>query len=131
MKTERSKRAMAIVLSMAITAASIAMAAVEDCKLSLNKLLENTRNVSIKGRNAKKDRAELTAQLETALTDLDTVKPCTAVAKLKDFKIKINQLIAARSINVDESAGTTAKNLIDEADATIKCISTESAGCGT
>ena len=129
MKKVRAMRVAVIVLLIAISAA--AHGTVEDCKLSINKLITSTRSVAIQGRNAKKDRSELIANLEAALTDLDTVKPCTAVQKLKDFKTKVNQLIAAKRINTDESAGTTSKDLIDDADAAINCINTESAGCGT
>jgi len=131
MKIDRAMRVAVVVLLIAISAAAAAHGTVEDCKLLINKLITNTRSVAIHGRNVKKDRAELIANLEVALTDLDTVKPCTAVQKLNDFKIKVNQLIAAKRINTDENAGTTSKDLIDDADAAIKCIDTESAGCGT
>ena len=131
MNIDRAIRVAVIVLLIAISAAAAARGAVEDCKLLINKLITNTRSIAIHGRNVKKDRAELIANLEVALTDLDTVKPCTAVQKLNDFKIKVNQLIAAKRINTDESAGTTSKDLIDDADAAINCINTESAGCGT
>jgi len=129
MKKVRAMRVAVIVLLIAISAA--ARGTVEDCKSLINKLITNTRSVAIHGRNVKKDRAELIANLEVALTDLDTVKPCTAVQKLNDFKTKVNQLIAAKRINTDENAGTTSKDLIDDADAAINCINTESAGCGT
>ena len=131
MKIDRAMRVAVVLLLIAISAASVANSKAEDCKLLINKLITNTRSVAIHGRNVKKDRAELIANLEVALTDLDTVKPCTAVQKLNDFKIKVNQLIAAKRINTDENAGTTSKDLIDDADAAINCINTESAGCGT
>ena len=131
MKKVRAMRVAVIVLLIAISAAAVARATAEDCKVLINKLITSTRSVAIHGRNVKKDRAELIANLEVALTDLDTVKPCTAVQKLNDFKTKVNQLIAAKRINTDENAGTTSKDLIDDADAAINCINTESAGCGT
>ena len=124
-------RAAVILVFIAIAVVSVGAVAAEDCKLSINKLIETTQSIAITGRNAKKDRAALVAELEIALTDLDTVKPCTAVQKLKDFKSKVNGLIAAGRININENAGATAKNLIDAADAAITCINTESAGCGT
>ena len=131
MNIDRVMRVAVVPLLIAISAAAMAYGTVEDCKSLINKLITNTRSVAIHGRNVKKDRAELIANLEVALTDLDTVKPCTAVQKLKDFKTKVNQLIAAKRINTDENAGTTSKDLIDDADAAINCINTESAGCGT
>src|SRR5436190_23061543 len=129
MKIDRAMRVTIILLLIAISTTAAAHPTVEDCKLLINKLITNTRSVAIHGRNVKKDRAELIANLEVALTDLDTVKPCTAVQKLNDFKIKANQLIAAKRINTDENAGTTSKDLSDDADVATKCIDTESAGC--
>lgn len=78
-----------------------------------------TSTVAITGKAADKDRATLTGKLNEATIKLDRAKFCDAVVKINDFKVKINQLIAAGKINQDPAAGTTGQELLIDADAAL------------
>lgn len=85
-------------------------------------LKTKTEGVIITGKAADKDRAGLLGKLNEASLKVDQAKFCDAVAKLNDFKAKVNQLIAAGKINQDPAAGTTGQDLLNDADAIIKSL---------
>ena len=79
-----------------------------------------TTNVVITGKAAEtKDRPGLLEKVNEARLKADQAKFCDAIAKLNDFKARVNQLIAAGKINQDPALGTTGTELISDADAAI------------
>lgn len=86
-------------------------------------LKAKTTNVIITGKSAEtKDRPGLLEKLDEAALKLDQGKFCDAVAKVNDFKVKVNALIAAGKINQDPTLGTTGQELLNDADAIIKAL---------
>ena len=95
---------------------------VSEVQAMLTSLKTKTTSVVITGKAADKDRAGLLDKLNEASLKVDQAKFCDAVAKLNDFKVKVNQLIAAGKINQDPALGTTGTELLSDADATIASI---------
>jgi hypothetical protein len=82
-------------------------------------LKAKTTNVTLSGKQADKDRAALLEKVTEASLKVDQAKFCDAVQKINDFKVKVNQLIAAGKINQDPSLGATGQELLTDADALI------------
>lgn len=78
-----------------------------------------TTNVIISGKQAEKDRAGLLEKVTEASLKVDQAKFCDAVAKINDFKNRVNALIASGKINQDPALGTTGTELLADADAII------------
>ena len=95
---------------------------ITEVQAMITTLKTKTTSVLITGKSAEKDRAGLVAKLDEASLKVDQAKFCDAIAKLNDFKVKVNQLIAAGKINQDPAAGTTGTELLNDADATIAAI---------
>jgi hypothetical protein len=96
---------------------------VTEVQAMIASLKTKTTNVIITGKAAEtKDRPGLLAKLDEASLKVNQAKFCDAIAKLNDFKTKVNQLIAAGKINQDPTAGTTGQELLTDADATIAAI---------
>jgi hypothetical protein len=96
---------------------------ITEVQAMLTSLKTKTTNVIITGKSAEtKDRPGLIGKLNEASLKVDQAKFCDAIAKLNDFKVKVNQLIAAGKINQDPTAGTTGQELLNDADATIAAI---------
>lgn len=86
-------------------------------------LKAKTTNVAITGKSAEtKDRPGLLAKLDEATLKVDQGKFCDAIAKLNDFKARVNALVVAGKINQDPALGTTGQELIADADATIAAL---------
>jgi hypothetical protein len=115
--------ALALTLSMNVVRAET----VTECQQLIASLKAETQSVVITGKAAEKDRAGLVGKLDNASLSLDRGKFCDAIQKLNDFKVKINQLIAAGQINqnpTDANGATvpTGTQLLADADAAINCI---------
>ena len=88
----------------------------------ITSLRTKTEGVIITGKAADKDRAGLLVKLNEATLKVDQAKFCDAIAKLNDFKVRVNALIAAGKINQDPALGTTGQELLNDADATIAAL---------
>jgi hypothetical protein len=95
---------------------------VTEIQAMLTNLKAKTTSVVITGKAAEKDRAGLLDKLNEASLKVDQAKFCDAIAKLNDFKARVNALIAAGKINQDPALGTTGQELIADADATIAAL---------
>ena len=95
---------------------------VTEVQAMIASLKTKTETVIITGKSADKDRAGLNGKLNEASLKVDQAKFCDAVAKLNDFKVKVNQLIVAGKINQDPALGTTGQELLNDADATIAAL---------
>ena len=115
----------AIVFALAmLVAAPLANATtVSEAQALIASLKTKTETVAISGKSAEtKDRPGLLGKLNEAGLKVDQAKFCDAVQKLNDFKVKVNQLIAAGRINQDPEQGTTGQELLADADATSAAI---------
>lgn len=92
---------------------------VTEVQAMIASLKAKTTNVVFSGKSADRDRTNLLDKLNEASLKVDQAKFCDAVAKINDFKTKINQLISAGKINQDPAAGTTGQELLNDADAAI------------
>lgn len=95
---------------------------ITEVQAMLTTLKAKTTGVSITGKSAEKDRTALLDKLNEATLKVDQAKFCDAIAKLNDFKVKVNHLIAVGRINQDPAAGTTGQELLNDADAIIAAI---------
>lgn len=96
---------------------------VTEVQAMIASLKAKTTTVLITGKSAEtKDRPGLIEKLDEAALKLDQGKFCDAVAKINDFKNRVNALIAAGKINQDPALGTTGQELLSDADAIIKAL---------
>jgi hypothetical protein len=117
-----SVAAIFFVLAMFVAAPLAQATTISEVQAMITSLKDKTAGVAISGKSADKDRTGLLGKLNEASLKVDQAKFCDAIAKLNDFKVKINQLIAAGRINQDPAAGTTGQELLNDADATIARI---------
>lgn len=111
----------AIVCALALfVAAPLAHATtITEVQAMISALKTKTETVTITGKSAERDRANLLNKLNEAALKVDQGKFCDAVAKLNDFKVKVNSLIADGQINQDPALGTAGQELLNDADAII------------
>ena len=96
---------------------------VTEVQAMLGSLKAKTTSVIITGKSAEtKDRPGLLDKINEASLKVDQAKFCDSIAKLNDFKVKVNALIAAGRINQDPAAGTTGQELLNDADAIIAAL---------
>ncbi len=96
---------------------------VTEVQAMIASLKAKTTTVAITGKSAEtKDRPGMIDKLNNASLAVDQGKFCDAIQKINDFKVKVNQLIAAGKINQDPALGTTGQELLTDADATIARI---------
>ena len=114
--------AVAFAVLMLVAAPAALATTVTEVQAMITSLKTKTETVVISGKSADKDRATLLAKLDEASLKVDQAKFCDAIAKLNDFKAKVNQLIAAGKINQDPALGTTGQELLNDADATIAAL---------
>jgi hypothetical protein len=95
---------------------------ITEIQASIANLKAKTETVAITGKQADKDRMGLLVKLNEATLKVDQGKFCDAIAKLNDFKARVNQLIVAGKINQDPALGTTGQELLADADASIALI---------
>ena len=98
------------------------------CQQRITDLIATAETVQITGKKAAKDLTGLTATLEAASETLAAGKPCDSIKKLEDFKIKVDQLIAAERFTA--GAVPSGEQLIAGADAAIACIRNEAMAAG-
>jgi hypothetical protein len=110
-------------LTAAVALPSVASAeTVADCQTKISTLRAQTASVPITGQNAEMDRAALLGKLDEASAKLQLGKNADAVAKLENFKAKVEQLEAAGHVSPED-----AQPLIAGADDAIACINSLSA----
>ncbi len=122
MKPMMKKTAVAAIFCALVlfVAAPLAQATtVTEVQAMLTSLKAKTTNVIITGKSAEKDRTGLLDKLNESSLKVDQAKFCDAIAKLNDFKARVNHLIAVGRINQDPAAGTTGQELLNDADAII------------
>ena len=122
MMKKKSFAAIMFALAMFVAAPVAFATTVTEVQAMITSLNSRTTSVAITGKSAEKDRTGLVEKLSEATLKVDQAKFCDAVAKLNDFKTRINHLIAAGKINQDPAAGTTGQELLNDADATIKAL---------
>ena len=98
------------------------------CQQLITDLIGTTQTVQITGKQAGKDLTGLTTKAGAASTELAAGKPCDSIKKLEDFKVKVNDLIAAGRF--DSAAEPTGEQLIAQADTAIACINAEAMAAG-
>jgi len=118
-RTRTAVAATALILS----AGAASAVQVSDCEQLITDLIGTTQTVQLTGKKAEKDLAGLTTTLDAANATLAAGKPCDSIKKLEDFKIKVNQLIAAERFTTGEDP--SGEQLIAQADAAIACIDAE------
>lgn len=115
----------AIVCAIALfVAAPLAHATtVTEVQAMLASLKTKTEGVVLTGKSGEtKDRPGLLEKVNESVLKVDQAKFCDAIAKLNDFKVRVNALIAAGKINQDPALGTTGHELLNDADATIAAL---------
>lgn len=125
-----SMRARAAAAAVAVMLGGAAAAAVllSDCEQLIADVLGTAQTAQLTGKQAEKDLTGLTKTLNAASATLAAGKPCDSIKKLEDFKVKVNQLIAAGRFNTEQ--GPTGEELIAQADAAIACINAEVMAAG-
>ena len=87
-----------------LVAAPVALATtISEVQAMITNLTAKANSVVITGKQADKDRAGLTDKLNEAALKVDQAKFCDAIAKLNDFKARVNALITAGKINQDQA----------------------------
>ena len=110
-------------LAMFVAVPLVHATTVTEIQAMIASLKAKTTTVIITGKSAEnKDRPGLLQKLDEAALKVDQAKFCDAVAKLNDFKTRVNALIVAGKINQDPALGTTGQELIADADATIAAL---------
>lgn len=109
-------------LSLFVAAPLAHATTITEVKAMITSLQAKTTSVIITGKSAEKDRTGLLDKLNEANLKLDQAKFCDSIAKLNDFKAKVNALIAAGRINQDPALGTTGQELLADADAIIAAL---------
>jgi hypothetical protein len=125
MKNKMKKYSFAAIfcaLALFVAAPLVHATTVTEVQAMLTSLKAKTATVTITGKQADKDRAGLTDKLNEASLKVDQAKFCDAIAKLNDFKARVNALITAGKINQDPALGTTGTELLADADATIAAL---------
>jgi hypothetical protein len=106
-----------------LVAAPIAHATtVTEVQAMLATLKTTTEGTILIGKSAEKEQAGLQGKLNEAVLKLDQGKFCDAIEKLNDYKASVNALIVGGKINQDPAVGTTAQQLLTEADAIIAAL---------
>ena len=107
---------LSVPITIPLAAPAIAQSAA-DCEAMLASLRSASGGVAISGKNEDKDRASLVRTLEAASTELAKGKYADAATKLGDFKVKVQQLLAASRISSADASSLTA-----QADGAIACL---------
>jgi len=122
MKSMMKKFSFAAILfaiAMMVAAPAAQATTITEVQAMIASLKTNTEFVTLSGKQADKERLSLLAKLNEASLKVDQAKFCDAIQKLNDFKASVNHLISVGRINQDSAAGTTAQQLLNEADAAI------------
>ena len=114
------RRVVSTVLGAAIVAAGASLVSaqsISECQALITALRVKTQTVQITSNNAEKDLAGLVTKLNDAAIKLDQAKWCDSIAKLNDFKARVQQLAAAGKVLSED-----ADQLGRDADAAIACV---------
>ena len=118
-----SLTAFAFALAMFVAVPLVHATTVTEVQAMLANLKTKTTTVAITGKAAEtKDRPGLLEKVDESVLKLDQGKFCDSVAKINDFKVRVNALIAAGKINQDPALGTTGQELLTDADAIIAAL---------
>ena len=109
-------------LALFVAAPLVHATTITEVQAMLTSLKAKTTTVTITGKSAEKDRTGLLDKLNEAALKVDQAKFCDAIAKLNDFKARVDALITAGRINQDPALGTTGTELLADADATIAAL---------
>ena len=123
--------ALALALAPAFVVRQASASTVQDCQALIAALRADTQTVIIVGKNAEKNRAGLLGKLDDASVAINSGKLCSAIRKLNDFRVKVNQLIASGSINTDPAVGVTGQDLVNQATEAINCVQLHAEQSGT
>jgi len=126
-----SVAAIFFVLAMFVAAPLAQATTITEVQAMITTLKTKTTSVLITGKSADKDTTGLVAKLDEASLKVDQAKFCDAIAKLNDFKARVNALIAAGRINQDPALGTTGTELLSDADAIIAALNELQLSTGT
>lgn len=122
MMKKTSFAAIFFALAMFVAAPLAQATTVTEVQAMIASLKAKVTNVTFTGKSGEKDRTGLLDKLNEASLKVDQAKFCDAVAKLNDFKTKVNALIAGGKINQDPALGTTGQELLTDVDAIIAAI---------
>lgn len=123
MKSMMKKTSFAAILfaiAMMIAAPAAQATTITEVQAMITSLTAKSTSVTLSGKSAEtKERPGLLAKLNEATLKVDQAKFCDAIQKLNDFKSRVNHLITVGRINQDPALGTTAQELLNDADAAI------------
>ncbi len=119
MMKKTSVAAMFCAIALFVAAPLAHATTVTEIQAMIASLKAKTTSVVITGKSAEKDRTGLLDKLNEASLKVDQAKFCDAIAKINDFKTRVNHLIATGRINQDPAAGATGQELLTDADAII------------
>ena len=123
MKSMMKKFSFAAILfaiAMMVAAPAAQATTITEVQAMIASLKTKSETVALSGKSAEtKERVSLLAKVSEASLKVDQAKFCDAIQKLNDFKASVNHLITVGRINQDPAAGTTAQELLNDADAAI------------
>ena len=123
MKSMMKKFSFAAILfaiAMMVAAPAAQATTITEVQAMIASLKTKSETVALSGKSAEtKERVSLLAKINEASLKVDQAKFCDAIQKLNDFKASVNHLITVGRINQDPAAGTTAQELLTDADAAI------------
>ena len=107
-----------------LVAAPVALATtVSEVQSMITQLKGKVQIIQISGKQAEtKDRPGLLGQLDGVSLTLDQGKFCNSVTKVRDFKVKVTDMISAGKLNQDPALGPTGQELLTDADAIIQAL---------
>ena len=106
-------------IAMMVAAPAAQATTITEVQAMIASLKTKSETVALGGKQADKERLSLLAKINEASLKVDQAKFCDAIQKLNDFKVSVNHLINVGRINQDPAAGTTAQELLNDADAAI------------
>ena len=101
----------------ASVSSSVYAQSISECQALITALRVKAQAVQITSNNAVKDLGGLVTKLNESAVKLDQAKFCDSIAKLNDFKARVQQLVAAGKVSFED-----ADQLNREADAAIACV---------
>jgi hypothetical protein len=114
-----------LLLIVGSVASNVSAQSISECQALITALRVETQAVQMTGNNAAKDVAGLVSKLNESALKLDQAKFCDSVAKLNDFKARVQQLSGAGKISPENS-----DELSRDADAAIACVVNVAASTG-
>jgi hypothetical protein len=123
MMKKTSFAAILFALAMFVAAPAAQATTVSEVQAMITQLKGKVQIIAISGKNAEsKDRPGLLGQLDGVSLTLDQGKFCDSVKKVKDFQVKVENMISAGKLNQDPAAGPTGQELLSDGDAIIVAL---------